>query len=75
MGSGAIQRASGLRATSKAWIVCGHFIVVLQNSPFTAARHRGNVAVNFFIVLSGFMTQWALALRWRCHRPLGTVIT
>ncbi|CAJ1336390.1 unnamed protein product [Effrenium voratum] len=42
-----------------AWIVCGHFIYVERPTPLTSFRHRGNAAVNFFVVLSGFMTQWA----------------
>eukprot|EP00933_Yihiella_yeosuensis_P028210 TRINITY_DN22027_c1_g4_i1.p1 TRINITY_DN22027_c1_g4~~TRINITY_DN22027_c1_g4_i1.p1 ORF type:complete len:418 (-),score=35.76 TRINITY_DN22027_c1_g4_i1:402-1655(-) len=54
---------TGARCIASAWIVCGHFIFVEKPSPFTAARHRGNAAVDFFIVLSGFMTQWAYGSR------------
>ncbi|CAE8582396.1 unnamed protein product [Polarella glacialis] len=62
-GSARLSHLTGARCLASAWIVCGHFIYVEKPSAFTAARHRGNAAVDFFIVLSGFMTQWAYGPR------------
>lgn len=45
------------------WIVCGHFAPRLQVTPLSAARHRGNVAVDFFIIMSGFVTHWVYGCR------------
>ena len=41
--------ARGARFLASLWIVCGHFAPRLEETSFTAVRHRGNAAVNFFI--------------------------
>eukprot|EP00927_Polykrikos_kofoidii_P084738 TRINITY_DN9020_c0_g1_i2.p1 TRINITY_DN9020_c0_g1~~TRINITY_DN9020_c0_g1_i2.p1 ORF type:complete len:442 (-),score=32.81 TRINITY_DN9020_c0_g1_i2:75-1400(-) len=55
-----LDHLSGARALAAGWIVCYHFMSQKpsQTSIFYAARTRANTAVNFFIVLSGFITQW-----------------
>ncbi|CAK9022633.1 Urease (Urea amidohydrolase) [Durusdinium trenchii] len=57
------------RFLASLWIVCGHFAPRLEETAFTVARHRGNAAVNFFIIMSGFVTHWAYAQRLSsCNR-------
>ncbi|CAJ1357652.1 unnamed protein product [Effrenium voratum] len=51
------------RFLASLWIVCGHFAPRLETTAFTTVRHRGNAAVNFFIVMSGFVTHWAYGNR------------
>lgn len=57
------------RCLASFWIVCGHFAPRLEESVFTPVRHRGNAAVNFFIILSGFITHWVYAKRLLSPKP------
>ncbi|CAE8670298.1 unnamed protein product [Polarella glacialis] len=58
-----LDHLTGARCLASVWIVCGHFVPRLEPTVFSAARHRGNTAVNFFIVMSGFITHWVYATR------------
>ncbi|CAK9076661.1 unnamed protein product [Durusdinium trenchii] len=64
-----LDHLTGARFLASLWIVCGHFAPRLEETAFTVARHRGNAAVNFFIIMSGFVTHWAYAQRLSsCNR-------
>eukprot|EP00435_Cladocopium_sp_Y103_P003820 s3472_g1.t1 len=63
MGTQKLEHLTGARFLASLWIVCGHFAPRLEETAFTVVRHRGNAAVNFFIVMSGFVTHWAYADR------------
>merc|ERR1719277_395423 len=54
---------TGARCLASTWIVCGHFVPHFPETIFSPARYRGNTAVNFFIVMSGFITHWVYGSR------------
>lgn len=63
MGTQKLDHLTGARFLASLWIVCGHFAPRLEETAFTVVRHRGNAAVNFFVLTSGFVTHWAYADR------------
>ena len=78
-----ISHLTGARFLLSLWIVNNHFV---PKQPETALNHvvsRSNVAVSFFICMSGFITHWAYGSRemWRkwqiyqyCVRRIGRVV-
>mmetsp|Transcript_104611 Transcript_104611/g.223594 ORF Transcript_104611/g.223594 Transcript_104611/m.223594 type:complete len:400 (+) Transcript_104611:99-1298(+) len=54
---------TGARFLASFLLVCGNFCPGRQLTVFTAARHRGNAVVCFFIVMSGFITHWVYSSR------------
>jgi peptidoglycan/LPS O-acetylase OafA/YrhL len=49
----------GSRGLASLWIVCQHFLPHSSNGPLVKSLWRSNCAVDYFIVLSGFVTHWA----------------
>ena len=49
----------GSRGLASLWIVCQHFLPHSSDGPLVKSLWRGNAAVDYFIVLSGFVTHWA----------------
>lgn len=68
---GQLDYLTGARFLGAIWIVCAHYLpkgplVLLRGAParvpggfLNGAALRDNAAVDFFVVLSGFMTHWA----------------
>lgn len=54
-----LTHLTGVRFLANFWIVCGHFIPRHPETVLNHVNDRGNVAVNFFITMSGFITHWA----------------
>lgn len=50
---------SGTRCLASLWIVCQHFLPHSADGVLVKALWRSTVAVDYFIVLSGFVTHWA----------------
>ncbi|CAE8626366.1 unnamed protein product [Polarella glacialis] len=44
-------------------VICGRFLPDAHGGFWLAGKHRLNVAVNFFVVLSGFVTHWVCGCR------------
>ena len=68
------QHLDGLRCFASFWIVCAHYLPKSSSvdpesetrgsmSPLNNARYRVNVAVCFFVVVSGFVTHYSGASR------------
>ena len=49
----------GSRGLASLWIVCQHFLPHSGDGPLVKSLWRSNAAVDYFIVLSGFVTHWA----------------
>ena len=49
----------GSRGLASLWIVCQHFLPHSSDGPLVKSLWRSNCAVDYFIVLSGFVTHWA----------------
>eukprot|EP00928_Gymnodinium_smaydae_P023018 TRINITY_DN19154_c0_g3_i1.p1 TRINITY_DN19154_c0_g3~~TRINITY_DN19154_c0_g3_i1.p1 ORF type:complete len:525 (+),score=96.79 TRINITY_DN19154_c0_g3_i1:78-1652(+) len=59
-----LEHLTGARCLASTWIVCGHFLPTDHRSGTLATvRYRANAAVNFFIIMSGFITHWAYGSR------------
>eukprot|EP00931_Biecheleriopsis_adriatica_P090549 TRINITY_DN64514_c0_g1_i1.p1 TRINITY_DN64514_c0_g1~~TRINITY_DN64514_c0_g1_i1.p1 ORF type:complete len:417 (+),score=85.94 TRINITY_DN64514_c0_g1_i1:69-1319(+) len=57
---------TGARCLAALWIVCAHYLPKLPSGAqpsFNGAVYRVNVAVCFFVVVSGFVTHWAYGSR------------
>lgn len=67
------QHLDGLRCLASFWIVCAHYLPKNDSSanpesngsmsPLNNARYRVNVAVCFFVVVSGFVTHYSSGSR------------
>ena len=66
------QHLDGLRCLASFWIVCAHYLPKNPSvdpesngsmSPLNNARYRVNVAVCFFVVVSGFVTHYSSGSR------------
>lgn len=72
---GQLDHLTGARFLGALWVVCAHYLpkgplVLLKSTPvqvgggfLNAAVLRENAAVDFFVVLSGFITHWAYSNR------------
>mmetsp|Transcript_80916 Transcript_80916/g.158105 ORF Transcript_80916/g.158105 Transcript_80916/m.158105 type:complete len:491 (+) Transcript_80916:26-1498(+) len=58
-----IDHLTGCRFLASLWIVCNHFVPRGPTSLLEASLSRSNVAVSFFITMSGFITHWAYSDR------------
>lgn len=58
-----LDHVTGARCLASTWIVCGHFLPALTTTSLSPVRYRADVAVSFFIVMSGFITHWVYAPR------------
>ncbi|CAJ1374570.1 unnamed protein product [Effrenium voratum] len=47
---------TGARSLAALWILCAHYMPKQEHYSFNGALYRVNVAVNFFVVASGFVT-------------------
>jgi len=55
-----LTHLTGARFVASFWIVCGHFVPrSVHSTALNNVVNRGNVAVCFFITMSGFITHWA----------------
>lgn len=75
--AGRLEHIDGMRALATLWIVVGHFaeLPVVQREALGRLLSRGHVAVGFYIVLSGFVTQWAYGRRQLLEEGRGAVGT
>lgn len=58
-----LSHLSGARCLASLWIACRHLLPPGEWDTFSRFLLRSGVAVEFFIVLSGFVTHWAYASR------------
>ena len=54
-----LEFVSGSRCLASLWIVCQHFSPHSGDGALVKALWRSDAAVDYFIVLSGFVTHWA----------------
>ncbi|KAJ8600234.1 hypothetical protein CTAYLR_001968 [Chrysophaeum taylorii] len=54
-----LQHLAGTRFVASLWIVCQHFLPSSRNGRLVRVLWRSNVGVDYFIILSGFVTHWA----------------
>uniref|UniRef100_A0A7S3JQE2 Acyltransferase 3 domain-containing protein n=1 Tax=Aureoumbra lagunensis TaxID=44058 RepID=A0A7S3JQE2_9STRA len=54
-----IEMLSGTRFLAALWIACQHFVPHAKNGILIKVLWRSNVGVDYFIILSGFVTHWA----------------
>ena len=54
-----LEFVSGSRCLASLWIVCQHFSPHSSDGALVKALWRSDAAVDYFIVLSGFVTHWA----------------
>ena len=70
-----LEHIDGTRFLATLWIVVGHFeeLPAAHRGAFGRLLSRGHVAVGFYIVLSGFITQWAFGRRALLEEGRGAV--
>ena len=54
-----LEFVNGSRCLASLWIVCQHFLPHSSDGVLVKALWRSSCAVDYFIVLSGFVTHWA----------------
>ena len=54
-----LQFVSGSRFLASLWIVCQHFLPHSERGVLVKSLWRSSCAVDYFIILSGFVTHWA----------------
>mmetsp|Transcript_13923 Transcript_13923/g.41788 ORF Transcript_13923/g.41788 Transcript_13923/m.41788 type:complete len:133 (+) Transcript_13923:1043-1441(+) len=62
---------NGTRALASLWIVCQHFLPHSQEGVLVKALWRSTAAVDYFVILSGFVTHWAARGRFAGALDLG----
>ena len=61
-----LEHLTGIRSLLALWIVCGHYMPAASTlGILQAATCRSFTAVDVFIVMSGFVTQWSYGKRLR----------
>jgi len=61
-----MEHLSGLRCLLAFWVVCGHYAPRGPPSAFSAGACRSFMAVDVFVVMSGFVTHWSYGPRLCC---------
>jgi len=60
---GRLEHLTGARFLATLWIVCAHYLPKSDDMSFNGAVFKVNIAVCFWVVVSGFVTQWAYGNR------------
>jgi len=58
-----LDHLTGIRGILATWVVCGHYLPRMEHGLFNAIACRSWMAVDVFIILSGFVTHWSYSAR------------
>eukprot|EP00445_Apocalathium_hangoei_P016991 CAMPEP_0203902508 /NCGR_PEP_ID=MMETSP0359-20131031/44581_1 /ASSEMBLY_ACC=CAM_ASM_000338 /TAXON_ID=268821 /ORGANISM="Scrippsiella Hangoei, Strain SHTV-5" /LENGTH=130 /DNA_ID=CAMNT_0050826381 /DNA_START=31 /DNA_END=420 /DNA_ORIENTATION=+ len=59
-----LPHVTGIRTLLALWIVCGHYLAREPATYFDAVACRSFMAVDVFVVMSGFVTHWSYSGRF-----------